>query len=99
MPNGLEVTGATVAVGQTGFLYSWFLPSLREVRQATADDRSMRGDVLMGQIAAGSVSVTVGVLLSWMTGSSIPALTTLFVAALIGAIYSYAMNSTRPMEK
>lgn len=87
-----EISASAVAIGQTVFAYSYFLPRLSEVRRA--NDHDTRGDVLLGQVAAGSVSVTVGALLSWMTGSSVPVLTTLLIAAIIAVIYQYAMNGS-----
>lgn len=95
-PNG--VTASTIAIGQTVFSYSYFLPRLSEVRRADAGDPMMRGDVMLGQLAAGAVSVTVGMLLTWMTGSSLPVVTTLAIAVIIAVIYQYALTGTRVME-
>lgn len=86
------LTASSVAIGQTVFAYSYFLPRLSEVRRADPGDPAMRGDVLLGQVAAGSVSLAVGGLVTWMTGSSIPVLTTLAVAGVIAVIYQYAMS-------
>lgn len=95
-PNG--VTASTIAIGQTVFSYSYFLPRLSEVRRADVGDPMMRGDVMLGQLAAGAVSVTVGMLLTWMTGSSLPVVTTLAIAVIIAVIYQYALTGTRVME-
>ncbi len=92
MADGSGITASTIALGQTGFLYSWFLPKLSEVRRADPADPTMRGDVLLGQIAAGSVSMTVGLLLSFLTDSKLPVITTLFVAIVIAVVYQYAMG-------
>lgn len=98
MADANGITASTIAIGQTVFSYSYFLPRLSEVRRANADDPMMRGDVLLGQIAAGAVSMTVGMLLTWMTGSSLPVMTTLAIAVIIAVIYQYALNGTRVME-
>lgn len=89
-------TASTIAIGQTVFAYSYFLPRLSEVRRA--NDAATRGDVLLGQLAAGSVSLAVGGLLSWMTSSSLPVLTTLLIAAIIAAVYQFAMNGVATDE-
>jgi hypothetical protein len=95
-PGGLS--SASIAIGQTVFTYSYFMPPLRDVRKADRGDPDMRGDVLLGQLAAGSVSMSVGMMLTWMTGSRAPVMTTLFIAFVIGVLYQYALNGTRVME-
>jgi hypothetical protein len=90
---------ASLTIGQTVFTYSYFMPPLREVRKANPDDPDMRGDVLMGQLAAGSVSMSVGMMLTWMTGSKAPVMTTLFIAVVIAVLYQYALNGGRMVER
>lgn len=91
-------SAATVSIGQTVGVYSYFLPKLQEVRHASGNDNEMRQDVLIGQVAAGSLSMAVGVLLSWMTGSPVPTYTTLFIAIIIAVVYQYAL-STRGVDE
>jgi hypothetical protein len=98
MPDQGGITASTIAIGQTVFTYSYFLPRLQEVRRAERNDSMMRGDVLLGQLAAGAVSVTVGMLLTWMTGSSMPVMTTIAIAVIIAVIYQYALVGERVME-
>lgn len=83
---------SSIAIGQTVVAYQFFLPRLSEVRRADPDDRLMRGDVLLGQVAAGAVSISVGGMLTWLTGSRIPLLTSVFIALVIAGLYHYAMN-------
>lgn len=92
------IAASSIAIGQTVFNYSYFLPRLGEVRRAEPGDSMMRGDVLLGQLAASAVSVTVGMLLTWMTGSSLPVMTTIAIAVIIAVIYQYALNGSRVME-
>lgn len=92
------LSAATVAIGQTVVAYAQFLPRLAEVRQSSKDDSTMRGDVLLGQVAAGSVSMSVGVMLSWLTGSAAPVYAVLGVAIIIAITYQIAMNGERVME-
>lgn len=93
-----SVAAATVAIGQSVAAYSYFLPTLREVRQADRDDPTMRGDVLLGQVASGSVSVSIGVMLAWLTGSQVPVYVSILVAAIIASIYQFALNSNHALE-
>lgn len=89
---------ASIAIGQTVVAYQIFLPKLGDVRRAEKGDPVMRGDVLLGQLAAGSVSVMVGLMLTQMSGSRTPLMVSLFIAVLIGAIYQYALVGDRVME-
>lgn len=86
---------ASLAIGQATFAYTAFLPSLREVRRAEPGDPLMRGDVLLGQVAAGSVTLSVGGLLSWMTQSRIPLWTSIAIGAIMAALYQYALTNQR----
>ncbi len=89
-PSALQAS--TISIGQTVVAYQFFLPTLREVRQADARDPQMRGDVYLGQVAAGSVSLGVGILLGWMTGSKLPLVVSAFIALVIAGLYHYALN-------
>jgi hypothetical protein len=92
MADAVAVSAATISLGQTVTAYSFFLPPLREVRKGDPADADIRGDVLLGQIAAGSLSLAVGVLLSWMTSSPYPVYTALFIALVIAATYQAALR-------
>lgn len=92
------LTSASIAIGQTVYAYSYFLPKLSDVRKAGADDMEMRGDVLLGQVAAAGVSSLVGLLLTWMSGSKVPLIVTLAIAAFIAGVYQVALTGNRIME-
>jgi hypothetical protein len=86
------ITGASLAIPQTVGVYQFFLPPIREVRQAEPGDPAMRGDVHLGQAVAGTVALTVGGLLAYLTGSRVPVYAALFVALTIGLFYEIALN-------
>lgn len=86
------IAAATISLGQTVGAYAFFLPPLREVRKGDPSDPDVRGDVVLGQVAAGSLSLAVGVMLSWMTGSPYPTYTALFIALVIAVVYQYALR-------
>jgi hypothetical protein len=92
------LTGSSIAIGQTVYAYSFFLPKLSDVRKAGPEDSEMRGDVLLGQLAAGGVSSLVGIMLTWMSGSKVPMIVTIAIALFIAALYQYALNGNRVME-
>lgn len=74
------------------FAYQFFLPKLSEVRRGDPTDPGVRGDVLLGQVAAGLLSLAVGALLSSLTGSPYPTYTAIFIAVVIGGTYQYALT-------
>lgn len=92
------MAAATVSLGQSVSAYSFFLPPLREVRQAPVHDSTMRGDVRMGQFAAGVVSVGVGVMLSYLVGSPIPTVVAILTALMVGVLYETALGGERIFE-
>jgi hypothetical protein len=85
---------SAIAIGQTVGAYAFFLPKLSEVRRADPGDVSMQRDVALGQVGAGGVSLTVGLLLAWLSSSSIPIWVTLFIAGIVASVYHYAMNGS-----
>jgi len=93
MADSGAVSAATISLGQTVVAYQFFLPRLDTVRNANPEE--IRGDVMLGQVAAGALSLSVGLLLSSMTGSHLPTFTALFIAVVIAAVYQYAL-SRRP---
>jgi hypothetical protein len=96
--DGASVAAATVALGQSVTAYSIFLPPLREVRQASTRDSVMRGDVRLGQVAAGAVSLSVGTILSYLTKSAVPLVVSLITTLVIAAIYETALTGERIFE-
>lgn len=93
------VSAATaVSLGQTITVYALFLPSITEVRRASSEDPQIRGDVRMGQLAGATLSIGVGVVLTQMTGSSVPVMVAAFIAAIIAGIYEFAMRGERMFE-
>lgn len=96
--DGGIMAAATVSLGQSISAYSFFLPPLREVRQATVNSPVIRGDVRLGQVAAGVVSIGVGVMLSYLVGSAIPTVVALLTATMVAVIYETALNGERLFE-
>lgn len=99
MPDDVgSVATASIAVGQTVVAYQFFMPKLSDVRQADPTDKSMRGDVLIGQLAAGALSIGVGVVFASLTQSPIPIVVSGFTALIIAATYHYAMSGKDQFE-
>lgn len=86
------VAASTVALGQTVGAYQFFLPRLSDVRKADPADPSMRGDVVLGQIAAGSLALSIGMVFTILTGSRVPIFVAGIAAFVIAGVYHFAMT-------
>lgn len=87
---GVSVT--VVGMMMSGF--TTFLPTLREVRQATPTDAQMVNDVRYGQVAAGILAVSIGGLMAWLSASSVPLYVALFATLIYAVIYELALRNT-----
>lgn len=96
--DGAIIGAATVSLGQSITAYSFFLPPLREVRRAAPNEPAMRGDVHMGQVAAGVVTIGVGIMLSYLVGSFIPLTVAATTAVMIAVVYETALSGERIFE-
>jgi len=90
--DGAAMSAAVVSLGQSIGAYQFFLPPLREVRKAGAGDSAMRGDVRMGQVAAGVVTLSVGALLGYLVQSQVPVIVALLMGFVVAALYETALR-------
>lgn len=87
---GMSVTVTTMMM--SGF--TAFLPTLREIRQASPNDAQMVNDVRYGQFAAGVLAVGIGALMAWLSRSAIPMYVAFAATVLYAAIYEMALQNT-----
>lgn len=94
-----DVGPASLAISQTVGSFQFFLPRLSDVRKADINaDPGMVGDVRMGEVAASALCIGVGTMVSSLTKSAVPVLTSVLVAALLICIYEMTLRADRPME-
>lgn len=99
IPNPEMFGPATFAIGQSVASFSTFLPKFSDVRaKHPGDDPAFAADVRMGEIAAVSISMGVGLIASSLTGSPIPATITLLVCLILVTLYECTLNANRPFE-
>lgn len=94
MADPTAVAAASIAVGQTVAGYQFFMPRLSDVRKADPNEPDMRGDVLIGQLAASALSIGIGATFTVLTGSKIPLWVSIFTALIIAGAYQYALSQT-----
>lgn len=91
MPNPESLGPASISIGTATSAFMGFLPKFSDVRRAEPDDEGMTKDLRLGQIAASSVAIGTGVIVSSITGSPVPA----FVAVLMCAILIWCYQNAR----
>ena len=89
--DGLTVGLALTSATQASSAFPQYMPKFSEIRKAEPGD-SIAADVRMGEIAAITITLGVGVIASYLSGSSVPALAALAMCAILVALYEYALS-------
>jgi hypothetical protein len=99
MPLDPAIIGLTMqAVSQAASAFATYVPKLTDVRKAPPGDTSMMGDVRIGEIAAVTLTVGVGVIASGLTGSPVPSLIAALMCLVMLALYESALRGDKPFE-
>jgi hypothetical protein len=100
MPVAPELIGpATLGVTQGITAFTTFLPKLSDVRKANPEtDTDTAADVRLGEIAAVTLTIGIGVITSSLTGSPIPAYTAVFMCLILVCLYESTLRADRPLE-
>jgi hypothetical protein len=94
MANPDALGPASISIGTATSAFMGFLPKFSEVRRADPNDVGMAKDIRLGQIAACSVAMGTGVIVSSLTGSSVPAI----VAGIMCLILVWCYANARKAE-
>lgn len=90
---------ATLSVTQGITAFSTFLPKLSEVRKATPENNpDIAGDVRMGEVAAATITLGMGMIASSLTGSPVPAFASLIMTCVLIGIYETALRADMPLN-
>lgn len=90
---------ASMAVTQGIGAFNIFLPKFTDVRKNNpADNPDFAGDVRTGEVAACIVTLGVGGIASYFTGSPEPMVTALFICIVLVVLYESTLRSTAPFE-
>lgn len=90
---------ATLAITQGIGAFNTFLPKLSDIRKADpAHDPDFAADVRVGEMAAVALTVSVGAIVSSLTGSPVPAVIAVLISLGLVVMYETTLNATRPME-
>lgn len=89
----------SLAITQAVGSFNAFLPSLAEIRKNDpASNPEFTADVRMGEVAAVSITLGVGVIVSSLTGSSAPAVVALIASLGLIVLYETTLRAERPLE-
>lgn len=98
MPSDI-IGPASLAVSQGFSAFQFFLPKLSEVRRANVDTNpDIVGDVRLGEVAAFTLTLGVGAIVSSLTGSAVPAFVALLIGAMLVFVYEAALRGDKPLN-
>jgi hypothetical protein len=90
---------ATLSVTQGITAFSSFLPRLSEVRKASiSSDPDIAGDVRMGEVAATTITLGMGLIASSLTGSTVPVVASVLMSTVLICIYESALRMDKPLN-
>jgi hypothetical protein len=90
---------AMLAVTQGLTSFHSFLPPISDIRKHNPQDNpDFAADVRMGELAAVTTTLGIGAIAASLTGSPVPAYTSILVSALLVALYESTLRKDRPFE-
>lgn len=98
LPNPEMYGPAMLGVTQGITAFTTLIPSLSDIRKADPTDLSFAADVRMGEVAAVTLTVGIGMISSSLTGSPIPAGTAVLMCFILLCVYEGALRGDRPFE-
>jgi hypothetical protein len=94
-----DVGVAMLSVSSGLNVFQSLLPKLSDVRKADpANNPDIAADVRMGEVAAGTMTLAVGIIASSLTKSPVPAAVALFTVIILVTIYESTLKAQRPFE-
>lgn len=91
-----DVGVAAIALTQSYAQFQAFMPKLSDIRRADPNvDFDIVGDVRIGELAAFIGSLGVGVIVSSLAGTPLPAYVSVIVCGLLIALYESVLRTTR----
>lgn len=90
---------ASLAIAQGVTAFNVFLPKITDIRKANpADNPDFAADVRIGEVAAVTVTMGIGLIASSLTRNSVPALVSGLVCLILIFLYESVLRADRPLE-
>lgn len=100
MPSPEMFGPATLGITQGVTAFNVFLPKFTDIRKADpANNPEFAADVRMGEVAAATVTIGIGMIASSITGSSVPTVTAVVVVLMLVVLYESTLKANRPFER
>lgn len=93
MANPDAVGPASISIGTATSAFMGFLPKFSDVRRADPGDEGMAKDIRLGQVAACSVAIGTGVIVSSLTGSPVAAVVSVLMSLILVWCYQNARKA------
>jgi hypothetical protein len=90
---GADASGVLLSVTQSVVVFTALLPPFSEVRKASPKDLDMRKDVRLGEAAAGTLVLGIGVIAAGIAGSPAPVIASIICALVLVAMYESVLNN------
>lgn len=92
-----ELVGpATLAMTQSISLFSQFLPRFTDIKNGSKNDPGFSTDVRIGEIAAASLTIGIGVIATGLTGSNVPVIVSIIMTVGLMVLYEAALSYSTP---
>lgn len=99
MPSSDMFGPATLAVTQGIAAFHSFLPPFTEIRRTTPEDNAaFAADVRMGEVAAVTTTMGLGLIVSSLTGNPLPVYTSAVMCLILVCLYETTLRSKQPLE-
>ena len=100
LPNPDIFGPASLAMTQGITAFYTFLPKFSDVRKNDpSNNPDFAADVRMGEVAAVTVTMGIGLIASSITGSSAPAIVAAITCGVLIFLYESTLRAQRPLEK
>jgi hypothetical protein len=90
---GADASGVLLSVTQSVVVFTALLPPFGDVRKAGKGDIDTRKDVRLGEAAAATLVLGIGMLASGVAGSSAPVIASVICALVLIAMYESVLNN------
>lgn len=90
--DAITVSLALTSATQASNSFPMYMPKFSEIRQAKPDD-PIAADVRLGEIAAITITLGIGVIASYLSSSSVPAIAGAVMCAILVGLYEYALSA------
>lgn len=96
MSENSNVSGATLlSVTSAISVFTSLLPNFADVRKASPNDPDMVNDVRLGELAASTLVVAIGLIGSSVTGSPAPTLVSIIAAVALVGMYESVLKTSK----